>query len=607
MVAPIRLTPQTQQARRSIRQIAECFEAFGWVVTPPSEDLGEDFIAHIYFDGRATGVLFHIQAKSITNLQERKRQDYLPYRFEVKDLSHWSQFALPVILLIWDTQQQEGRWVIAKEAIFQLEKKNPNWHAKKTATIRIPWSHTTDDSGLKQLRQAIGRQLVHQLTHGKTIQVSLRPKFSDDPQGREALQQFEAYLKEGQSVTLTEKFIAKIEMSPWFQTWFGKPSAITLGPNIYDSPIPLKLELLTNEKPVPPQYIEGILQSGQELITISNHHQKSHPLHFKISFAVDKIDPLQIHGKQIQVTCNHYGRHVEETIQTETFIRALCQGGQLFISSPNYSNFHVLLDLEPNQQLVQRLQPDTHFDELLQKLYDIQKRFRHPFQVPRHGFSLDDVHSIVGLWHIIKTGKTKAFATDLTLRLNPESPDFARFLRVYKEQEAQNNVLDFMLSYQDGTYKVLGKPIDTGAWIRYITCKPTVPYQQLLAQLQQQPAKPLTLTGFTDVEITDVYPDFYLQEAKRLATLVQDNYAVDTIYLFGSLARNQGFTRETDIDLAITGISDWEFTELLDYLEQATQFTLNVIELEYAPSILQKRILEEGVKLYEAQPVAVSG
>ena len=71
MVAPIRLTPQTQQARRSIRQIAECFEAFGWVVTPPSEDLGEDFIAHIYFDGRATGVLFHIQAKSITNLQER--------------------------------------------------------------------------------------------------------------------------------------------------------------------------------------------------------------------------------------------------------------------------------------------------------------------------------------------------------------------------------------------------------------------------------------------------------------------------------------------------------------------------------------------------------
>lgn len=606
MVAPIRLTPQTQQERRSIRQIAECFETFGWVVTPPSEDLGEDFIAHIYFDGRATGVLCHIQAKSITNLQERKRQDYLPYRFEVKDLSHWSQFALPVILLIWDTQQQEGRWVIAKEAIFQLEKKNPNWHAKKTATIRIPWNNTTDDLGLKQLRQAIGHQLARQLTHSKSIEGTLQLKFSNDPQGQEALQKFEAYLKEGASVTLTEKFIEKIEMSSWFQTWFGKPTMIKLGPNVYNSPIPLKLEMFSNEKSNPSQHIEGILQAGQELITISNHHQKSHPLHFKISFTVDKADPLQIHGKQIQFTRNHYGSHVGETIQTEAFIQALCQGGQLLISSPNYSDFHIRLGLEPNQQLAQNLQPDGRFNELIHKLYDIQKQFKRPFRVPKNGFSLDDVNDVIGLWNIIKTGKMKTLATNLTLRFDPTSPDFEQFLQVYREQEAQNNMFDFTFSYQEGAYEILGESIDTRARIRYITCEPTVPYQQLLKQLEKQPTKLLTLNGFTNIEITDVYPDFYLQEAKRLATLIQDNYAVSTIYLFGSLARNQGFTPETDIDLAISGLSDWEFTELLDYLEQETLFALNVIEREYAPSILQKRILEEGVKLYEAQPVAVS-
>lgn len=455
MVAPIRLTPQTQQARRSVRQIAECFEAFGWVVTPPSEDLGEDFIAHIYFNGRSTGVLFHIQAKSITNLQKRKRKDHLPYPFEVKDLLHWSQFALPVILLIWDIQQQEGRWILAKEGIFQLEKKTPNWHTQKAATIRIPWNNTTDDFGLKRLRQAIGQQLTPQLTHGKSIEATIQLKFSNDPHGREALQQFEAYLREGEAVTLTGKFIEK--------------------------------------------------------------------------------------------------------------------------------------------------------DELLRKLYDIQKRFKRPFQVPKNGFSVDDANAVVGLWNIIKTGKLKTPATNLTLRLDSTSPDFKRFLQVYREQEAQNKLLDFTLSYQEGTYEILGESIDTGAWLRYITCKLTVPYQQLLEQLQQQPAKPLTLSDFTDIEITDIYPDFCLQEAKRLAALVQAKYAVATVYLFGSLARNQGFTPEMDIDLAITGLTDQEFSDLLDYLEQETQFALNVIELEYAPSALQKRILEEGIKLYEAQPVIVGG
>jgi predicted nucleotidyltransferase len=458
MVAPIRLTPQKQQERRSIRQIADCFEAFGWVVTPPSEDLGEDSIVHIYFDGRATGVLFHVQAKSITNLQKRKRKDYLPYPFDVKDLNHWSAFALPVVLLAWDINQKEGRWILVKEAIFQLEKRNPRWQTQKTATIYIPWNNTANDLGLKHLRQAIGHQLAPQLTHGKALEGNLVLKFPNDPRGSEALKQFKAYLQEGQSVTL--------------------------------------------------------------------------------------------------------------------------------------------LDVELDQPLVKT---DPQFGALIQKLYEIQKWFKRPLQLPAKGFSLVDANDIVGLWDIIKTGKTKTFPEYLTLTVEPAAADFDLFLRLYKEQESQNNTFTITRSDSESGYEILGKTIETGALIQHIHCKARLSYQELLEKLSQHPSGELLELKFTDVVITDIYLDFYWQEAQRLAALIQTKYAVDTIYLFGSLALNQGFTPETDIDLAIDGVSDQDCTDLLDYLEQETQFAMNIVELEYTPAALRKRILEEGVKLYESQ------
>lgn len=159
MVAPPRLSPQKQQERQRRHQLAERLEAFGWIVTPPSEDLGEDFLVHIYYKGRATGVIFHLQLKSVTNLAKQQRDDYLPYPFEVKDITHWEGFASPAVLMVWDVTLRTGRWTVLQESIADLDNRHSTWRTQDTITVRIPWVNDTTDQGLHKLQQEIGQRL----------------------------------------------------------------------------------------------------------------------------------------------------------------------------------------------------------------------------------------------------------------------------------------------------------------------------------------------------------------------------------------------------------------------------------------------------------------
>jgi uncharacterized protein DUF4365 len=110
MKKAIRFTPEKQQELISRYQFCERLVQFGWIPVSP-EDLGEDFIVHVYYERKATGVSFYVQEKSVTNLQNRQKGDFLPYTFEVKDLKHWENFAQPIILVVWDIMLRAGRWL----------------------------------------------------------------------------------------------------------------------------------------------------------------------------------------------------------------------------------------------------------------------------------------------------------------------------------------------------------------------------------------------------------------------------------------------------------------------------------------------------------------
>jgi len=106
---------QVEQEQRSKHQLAERLSEIGWYFTSPSLDLGEDFIVEIYHEGKNTGVTFYIQEKSVTNLEKRRTKDNrLVYTLKVKDLKHWEDFSLPVVIVIWDVKLREGNGDLLK-------------------------------------------------------------------------------------------------------------------------------------------------------------------------------------------------------------------------------------------------------------------------------------------------------------------------------------------------------------------------------------------------------------------------------------------------------------------------------------------------------------
>ena len=186
MSRPTRLTAKKKQERISLHQFRERLEKFGWIATRPDEDLGEDFVVHIYFEGQATGVTFHAQLKSIRNLNKRRKEDYLIYDdIKVKDLKHWEQFTLPVVLFIWDIDLREGRWALVNDLIADLDKRRPGWRENKIKTrVRIPWGNRTDDEGLKKLTRRIGTHL-YPLLKQNPLKFQMQLKFPKTPEGRQ--------------------------------------------------------------------------------------------------------------------------------------------------------------------------------------------------------------------------------------------------------------------------------------------------------------------------------------------------------------------------------------------------------------------------------------
>ena len=247
MNKPIRYTPQKQQERISRRQFCERLEEFGWIAGRPDEDLGEGFIVHIYFQGRATGVTFHVQLKSVTNLTERRQGDYLVYDFEVKDLKHWADFSMPVALVIWDVKLREGRWALVDAVIRDLDQRRPQWRTNKSKVrVHIPWANTTDNAGFVQLKQSIGRYFYPLITTNKPLEgIQMKFKFPNMKEGRLAYVTLERVIKEGEPGLVKAEFIEDF--------------------NLEKIPEPLFLEYLKKIASIQKKTGQFIRLSGQEL------------------------------------------------------------------------------------------------------------------------------------------------------------------------------------------------------------------------------------------------------------------------------------------------------------------------------------------------------
>ena len=596
-----RYSSQMQQEMRSRRQLCERLDEFGWVPSRPDADLGEDFVIHIYFEGQATGVTFHIQLKSITNLHERYKDDYLIYDdIKVKDLKHWQNFNLPVVLFIWDVELREGRWALVNDLITSLDQRRPQWRENKSKTrVHIPWNNTTDDVGLKKLTRQIGHFLYPLLSEKNPIEsIEVKFEFPNTEEGRLALKEFKRAIEYGEPATLG--FISDLTFLPEATyTW------LLSGINLEGSKISLKspdsdkihLADIFVTTPQGRQVSLPVIEfkkdetSEIKIIKFSNKHQAL-PLVITISlgFGSDKKVFLAIRP-------THVGRTARETEETRNFLSAVANGGTLrvkplkvdFIANKTVS-FGNLEQLFFREFL-------TYFD----KIVLIQNKTRHFFKIPEKGLQRSDLQAINKLTEILEHGKTITRHREANIKIRKEG------LNIILDLQRRNKSVRLAQTYRESFVILFGQRISAERMTRHITGKPDISLSDLEHIIQSlDPGQDCSIR-FTDAEVSEIFPDWFIREAERLGLLLAQNFDLEAVYLFGSLAWSDTWSNDTDIDLAVRGLPGKQFFEAITLLERDTKFSVDLVDLDQIPDYLRQRILTEGKLLYERDPILAAG
>ncbi len=87
-------------------------------------------------------------------------------------------------------------------------------------------------------------------------------------------------------------------------------------------------------------------------------------------------------------------------------------------------------------------------------------------------------------------------------------------------------------------------------------------------------------------------------QAQRAADLLKQQFGVTEVFLFGSLLQLESVHPDSDIDLAVWGLTIDRYCEAVGTLLCKTQdFSVDLIRLETAQSSLLTHVLNQGVKI----------
>lgn len=456
-----RSTVQLEQEKKSRLQLEECLSDFGWHLTSPNPDLGEDFIVEVYHDGQNTGVTFYIQEKSVTNLRGKRTNDeYLAYTLKVKDLKHWGEFSLPVVVIVWDVNLREGRWGLAKELISYLDQNNPKWRKnKKDVQVYIPWKNGTDNDGLRRLRAEIGKQVYPLISFGKDLSINMKLAFPKTPEGLKVQKAFDLHIKEGEPVTLKGNVIQELKFSDWWETWFGgfdlKQAEIYIGENSPQRAVPISFKVIPiNGKSISLSNLEfRLVRAGTELMRFNNEHTSS-PLLINLTF---RKEGDLIHVSQT-FTFRHVGGDPHEIINFEDFIKALGSGGKLRLEFHDVKQFY-MTEFPPG--VISGL--NSIFYDLVQKLCLVQDKIGHFFKIPEEGISQENANSIIELFEVVEHGVVHYQNASTSLELKDKA------LQMFFDMHKQGQFIQLKSESDDSFVELFGEEISIGPVIREIT------------------------------------------------------------------------------------------------------------------------------------------
>lgn len=86
--------------------------------------------------------------------------------------------------------------------------------------------------------------------------------------------------------------------------------------------------------------------------------------------------------------------------------------------------------------------------------------------------------------------------------------------------------------------------------------------------------------------------------AREAAEYLKTTFAIETVWLFGSMLTPEDVYLESDIDLAVKGLSLEHYCSALgELLVSIKEFSIDLVRIESAPESLRTVIYEQGLML----------
>ncbi|MCX7838936.1 MAG: nucleotidyltransferase domain-containing protein [Anaerolineae bacterium] len=88
-----------------------------------------------------------------------------------------------------------------------------------------------------------------------------------------------------------------------------------------------------------------------------------------------------------------------------------------------------------------------------------------------------------------------------------------------------------------------------------------------------------------------------MRQARRAARVLKREFGATRVVLFGSLAHRLWFTRWSDIDLAVWGITPEQFYRAASRVAEASSFKIDIVDPTTCHPLVQQEIVEDGIEL----------
>jgi hypothetical protein len=499
-----RYSKQSEQEAISRAQLDELLSNFGWVVNAIARDVGEDFVVQIYDDGISSGITFYVQLKSVEKYTRyRLKSGLISYPVEVEDLQHWYSSAVPVIFIVWNVKAKEGYWIEVKEAVNQLNKRNPDWQGKNKVQVHITPENRIDEMGLNEIRQ---RLAVHYSTiffKDRPFEFGVEFVFDDTPEGKNKLEALERSFTAGDPFETSGKFINKLIFPDWHNRLFGEvevtdDSLLMLGPSLSKSSIPLRLDVVSEEGIVASvAYAEfRTLRQGTEQFTISNEHQTI-PLHFEIV-----VNHVTGNGN-VTIIGDKPGASVQDTREAIAFLETLLNKGKLRIT--NLSTTRSGIINLPTQ--IDKTAFDPRFVELVDKLCFIQDTLNIRLMLKEWTINNKDIIAIEEIYLVLTSGRHDLLLKGASITIGRDGLEV--IFNTFKSEGEQVRLSGFTpLQPEDADKELLGQRIVLGPATLYLAGIPTISTDDLEAIIPEMGPEEFQEVNLVEVSGYVEYPEW---------------------------------------------------------------------------------------------------